>query len=327
MIYTICGARPNFIKIDPELPQEIIHTGQHYDYEMSKSFFDDLKLPKPKYNLGCKDKVGKMIDKMIDIFRKDRPEMVLVFGDTNSSLAGALAAAYENIPIAHVESGLRSFNMAMPEEINRVTIDHLSKVKLCPNSYSIKNLAKEGIRDDVYLIGDPSFDAMAKFMPIKKIKNCEKYILITIHRNFNTDSPEFIKSFFEAIKETKEKYIFPIHPRTRKVINENKISIPNNIDAIDPVSYGKMLSLISNSKKVITDSGGVQREAYWMVKPVIILRSETEWEEIVNKNCGVLIGQDMNKLVEAINSFKGGFPEIPEFGANKRIKNILFKYL
>jgi len=325
-IYTVVGARPNFIKIDPKLKQTIVHTGQHYDYEMSQTFFDQRKLPKPKYNLGCK-KVGQMIDKLTKLFLENKPDIVVVFGDTNSSLAGALAAAYAKIPVAHIEAGVRSYDWEMPEEVNRVLIDRIAKVKLCPNQDAAINLMKEGIRKGIHVVGDASFDALNKFMPIKRTKDYKKYMLLTLHRDFNTDNKSRLRDIMKALDLSNERIIFPIHPRTKKMLRKFKIKIPKNIEVIPPQEYKSILSLISNCTKVITDSGGIQREGYWMQKPVIILRETTEWTEIIHKRGGVLVGADMRKVYDAVKDFKGRPITPPEFGANKKIRDTLYKYV
>ena len=327
-IFTIVGTRPNFIKVDPELSQTLIHTGQHYDYRMNKIFFKELNLPDPLTNLHCKgDEVGKMVDKLGQLFKKECPDMVIVFGDTNSALAGALAAAYQNIKIAHIEAGLRSFRKDMPEELNRVIIDRISTIRFCPDLSSNMNLLKEGIKDNIYIVGDPSFDTLNRFTPIPKSKNYKRYILLTMHRNFNADNKEVIERILEAIATTEEKVIFPIHLRTARNIERFDIKIPKQIKVTEPESYKKMLNLISNAKKVITDSGGVQREAYWMNVPVIILRDETEWLEIITKKAGILVGNDFQKIIDAINNFNGSLNPPPIFGANKRIREILYRHL
>lgn len=326
-IVTIVGARPNFIKIDPSLPQEIWHTGQHWDYRMSQAFFDELNIPKPKYNLNCKGhELGKMLDRLTKLLKKEKPTLVIVFGDTHSSLAGALSACYLNIPVIHIEAGLRSNRNDMPEEINRILIDRIAKVKICPNEYSANNLRMEGIEKDVYVIGDPTFDSLCRFIPIKKQKNYKKYNLLTLHRNFNVDNKENLLIIFAAIQESKEKFIFPIHPRTAKNIKEFKIKIPNNVKVVDPQTYKQCLSLISNAKKVFTDSGGVQREAFWMNVPVVILRTETEWIDILSKGGGILTGMNKEGILNAIKSFKGKMNAPPEPGVNKKIKEIIYKY-
>lgn len=323
-IISVVGARPNFLKIDTSLPnQHIAHTGQHYDYEMSNIFFKELKIPKPKWNLGEK-KLGRMIDKLIDLFNKEKPDMVIVYGDTNSSLAGAVAGAHTNIQVAHVEAGLRSHKMNMPEEVNRILIDSISTILLCPNYEAQINLLKEGRRENVYVVGDPMLDAMGRFLPIKKSQDWRKYMLLTLHRNFNADSKESIEKVFNAIEQSGEKFIFPCHPRTAKNIKKFKIRVPKNIKVIQPQGYKTMLALISNAKKVLTDSGGVQREAFWMNVPVIILRNETEWSEIITKGGGILAGDN---VLDAIKNFNGKVNGSPQFGANKKIKEILYKYL
>jgi UDP-N-acetylglucosamine 2-epimerase len=327
-IITVVGARPNFLKIDPELKQTILHTGQHYSFNMSESFFGELKLKKPKWNLKCKgNDVGKMIDKMRPIFKKEKPDLVIVIGDTHSTVAGAMAAVYEGIKVAHVESGLRSHDMQMPEEINRVIVDRISTIKFCPNAESENNLKKEGIRNGVYIVGDPSLDTFLRFIPIPKGKDYKKFILLTLHRNFNADNVKVIKEIFSAIAESGERVIFPIHPRTEKNIKAFKIKIPRNIEVIKPQTYKGILQLISDAKKVITDSGGIQREASWMNTPVIILRDETEWKEIITSGAGILVGNNKERILEAIRSFSTLMVGAPMHGANKRIRDILYKYL
>ena len=253
--------------------------------------------------------------------------MVIVFGDTHTSLAGALAATYQQIPVAHIEAGLRSFNRNMPEEINRILIDRIAKIKLCPNNYAVSNLHAEGVKDDIYVVGDPMFDAMIKFIPIKKTKNFRQYILVTVHRNFNADNKEALVNIFEALAEcSDERYILPVHPRTEKNLKEFGIKIPKNVKMVKPQTYKQMLSLISNAKKVVTDSGGVQREAYWMNVPVIMLRTETEWLEIPAKGAGMLVGENKKELVRAIKEFKGSMNPPPDPGANKKIRDVIYRY-
>jgi len=324
-IFTVVGARPNFIKLDPNLPQTIIHTGQHRDYRMSTIFFKGMNLPAPTFTLGCSD-IGKMIDKLRALFSREKPELVIVIGDTNSALAGALAASQENIKVAHVEAGLRSHNIIMPEEKNRIIIDRISTVLLCPNQNAALNLLKEGIKDGVYVVGDPLFDAMGHFTPIKKSKNYQQYILLTTHRDFNVDNKAKLQDIFDACEASGESFICPLHPRTKKMMMENNITLPARMKFIEPQGYKQMLSLISNAKKVVTDSGGVQREAFWMNVPIILLRDETEWLEIVNKGAAILVGTDKEKIMHAIKNFKGVVNSAPEPNANERIRKILFQY-
>lgn len=317
-IASIVGARPNFIKLDTEMRnQVIIHTGQHYDYLMSKVFFDELKLPDPAVNLNRK-RVGAMVDRLMSVLKGLHPDFVQVFGDTKSSFAGALAAAYLGIPIAHIESGLRSYDMTQPEEVNRVLIDRMAKVRFAPNDEAVLNLKKEGITENVYNVGDPQFDTMLKFIPIPKTGDAGKYSVLTVHRDFN-DNDQFFSEVFQAIRDSGEKFIFPAHPRLGKFPRHKNIKITK------PLSYRKMLSLVSNAKRVLTDSGGVQREAFWMNVPVVILRKETEWSEILNKGGGIL-AHDYDSILAAMK-FEGHMNAPPRAGAKKRIRDILFKFL
>src|SRR3990167_8339317 len=306
-IVSIVGTRPQFVKVDPSLPnQEIWHVGQHYDYVMSQSFFEELKLPKPKYNFGCKgNEIGKMIDRITKQLKKDKPDMAIVYGDCHSSLAGALAAAYQNIKLVHIEAGLRSGDRRMPEEINRVLIDKLATVRICPTFYSEKNLIAEGLKDNNYVCGNVMYDTFLRFVPIKRSKNWRKYILITAHRNINVDIKENLQSILEALAESNEKFIWPLHPRTKKRIKEFGLKIPQNVLVKNPQAYKKMLSLISNAKKVITDSGGIQSEAGFMNVPLILLRTETEWQELSAQGKAVLVGVDKERIKEAVRDFKG----------------------
>ena|SRR3990167_3529637 len=328
-IVSIVGTRPQFVKVDPSLPnQEIWHVGQHYDYVMSQSFFEELKLPKPKYNFGCKgNEIGKMIDRITKQLKKDKPDMAIVYGDCHSSLAGALAAAYQNIKLVHIEAGLRSGDRRMPEEINRVLIDKLATVRICPTFYSEKNLIAEGLKDNNYVCGDPMFDAFLRYIPIKRSKDWRRYILVTIHRNINVDDKINLQAILEALKESKEKFVLPLHPRTKKNIEMFGLEVPKNIKILPPQKYGKMLSLISNARKVVTDSGGVQKEAYWMNIPLILLRTETEWVDIIARGAGVLVGTDKDRIKEAIRDFNGKILSPPEGQVNDRIRNIIYKYV
>lgn len=323
-IFTVVGARPNFMKVDPELPQTLVHTGQHYDYRMSKVFFEGLKLPEPEYNLNCTE-VGQMIDKLRALFRREEPDLILVMGDTNSALAGALAATLENIRLAHVEAGLRSYDMTMPEEKNRVLIDKVASVLFCPSQGAALNLLKEGIKDNVHIVGDPLLDAMGRFLPIKKGRNYRKYVLLTMHRNFNVDNTDILERVLKAIGDSGERAVFPVHPRTRKMLRT--LTVPKNIKLIPPQGYKEMLRLISDAKKVITDSGGVQREAAWMQVPVIILRDTTEWTDLVGRGAAILVGTRPHDITTAIRDFNGSIYSPPEANANERIKSILYRYV
>jgi len=271
-IASIIGARPQFIKAKPiidelrrkKIEHILVHTGQHYDYEMSKIFFDELDIPEPDYNLGVGSHThGKqtalMLEKIEKVLLKEKPDIVIVYGDTNSTLAGALAAVKLSIPVAHIEAGLRSYSLDMPEEVNRVLTDRISKFLFCPTKTAVKNLKNEGIVKGVYLVGDVMYDA---FLDSQKLLNKRKilsklklkpkeYLLLTIHRQENTDNLESLKSILTASVETKERVVFPIHPRTKKVMKKIELGNFENLVFIEPVSYLDMLSLEKNAKKIV----------------------------------------------------------------------------
>lgn len=333
-IYTIIGARPQLMKIDKKIPnQKIIWTGQHYDYQMSQVFFKELKLPKPYANLHCKSsEAGKMFDKLTALFKKDKPNLVLVYGDTISTLMGALAAHYSKIPFIHIEAGARIHDWSLPEEANRVIADRLATARFCFTLTCYRNLNSEGLLNHShYLNGDPMYDAMNDFLPIKRSKDYQQYILLTLHRNFNTDDKKRLQDILDAVGKSGAKVIFPIHPRTRQSIKNWKIRIPANLEIIKPVSYRQMLVLESNAKKIITDSGGVQREAYWMKIPCIILRDKVEWVETVKDGWSVLVDADKEKIIDAIHNFEPqmGLKQslLPVFGVQKQIREIISRYL
>ena len=322
-IITVVGARPQFIKAAPvskELRKYfneiLIHTGQHYDDNMSKIFFVELGIPKPDYNLnigsGNHGKMtGEMLGKLEEIYLKEKPDCILVYGDTNSTLAGALAASKLLIPVIHVEAGLRSFNKSMPEEQNRILTDHISKLLLAPTKDAEKNLEKEGIKNGVHNIGDVMYDAVLMFKEKSKIKekllekigvNKNEYILATIHRAENTNNIERLKNIIEALNESSTTIVLPLHPRTKKFIEEYGLNFAEDIKVIEPVGYLEMLMLEGNSQKIVTDSGGVQKEAYFMSKPCITMRDETEWVETVDVGWNVVVGTDKAKILESIKT-------------------------
>lgn len=320
-IICVCGARPNFIKIAPlskALELIIVHTGQHYDFKMSGVFFKSLKIPKPKYNLGinCSDTAKAMIG-LEKVFKKEKPDLAVVIGDVNSTLAGALAAKRLGIKVCHIESGLRSYDKTMPEEVNRVLTDHISDLLFCPTKTAIDNLKKEGITKGVYNTGDLMYDVLKK--NIKSVGKAKKdYMLLTIHRASNADDIKNLNKILTAISKTGEKVIFPCHPRTRKNI-KNKFK---NIDIIDPVGYLEMLALEKNAKKIITDSGGVQKEAYWLKVPCITLRENTEWVETVKEKWNVLTGSDEKKIIKAIKGFNPPKKSRKLFGSGNSAKKM-----
>lgn len=322
-IVTFVGARPQFIKCAPVsrelrkvVTEVLVHTGQHYDDNMSEVFFQDLAIPKPDYNLGVGSgrhgaQTGEMLRRMEEVLIQEKPDYVLVYGDTNSTLAGALAAAKLHIPVAHVEAGLRSFNRSMPEEINRVVTDHLSSVLFCPTETSVGNLAQEGITTGVLLVGDVMYDALVHNLQIAETKStilaqlrlrAHNYLLATVHRAENTDQPENLNNLMRAFVELADSgqaVVFPVHPRTRKGLDALNMRYHPRLLLIDPVSYLDMLTLEKQAKVILTDSGGVQKEAYWLGVPCVTLRAETEWVETVASGWNVLVGCDSQRIGEA----------------------------
>jgi len=323
-IISIIGARPQFIKsaslskqLRKNFNEVIVHTGQHYDQNMSPVFFEELSIPKPDYNLGIGsgkhgEQTGKVIIELEKVLLKERPNLVLVYGDTNSTLAGSLSASKLNIKVGHIEAGLRSYNREMPEEINRLISDHLSDLLFCPTETAVKNLKKEGITKGVHNVGDVMYDSL---LVNRKVANQKSRILrflnlkpktynyATVHRAENTDKRENLKNIIEAFGTSEELIVFPIHPRTKKMINEFKLDTPDNVKMIDPVGYLDNIVLMEGAKKILTDSGGVQKEAYLLKIPCITLRSETEWVETVDDGWNILVGVDSVRIVKAVKEF------------------------
>jgi len=320
-IITVLGARPQFIKtcILSQLlrfkhNEIMIHTGQHYDYNMSNIFFNELQIPKPDYNLCIGSgnhgfQTGNMLIKLEDIYLKEKPDLIIVYGDTNSTLSGALCASKLLIPVAHIEAGLRSFNINMPEEQNRLLTDHISTLLFVPTNTAKSNLRSEGIVDHVYNVGDIMFDTLIKFKYIAEKKsqiieklNCSinNYIVATIHRAENTNDVNRLKGIIEALNECNENIVLPLHPRTKKCIKDNGILVSGKIKVIEPIGYLDMLQLETHCKKIVTDSGGIQKEAYLMKKPCVTLRDETEWIETIECGWNELVGTDKYKIIEAI---------------------------
>lgn len=318
-IVTVIGARPQFIKAAPvsrvireKLEEVLVDTGQHYDFKMAGVFFEELNIPKPDYNLGVGsgphgEQTGEMLGKIEEVLLKENPVSVLTYGDTNSTLSAALAASKLNIPIFHVEAGLRSFNRQMPEEINRVLTDHVSNLLFAPTETAIKNLKNEGIVEGVYNVGDVMYDAFLYNLKIAEQKHSltdfglkEKgYILATIHRAENTNDKERLRRIFESITRLDKKVIIPIHPRTEKHLREYglyDLLKEGNIQLIEPVSYLEMLLLQKYAKYVITDSGGVQKEAYFAKVPCFTMRDQTEWTETVEVGWNTLINPKEEEL-------------------------------
>ncbi|MDD5164171.1 MAG: UDP-N-acetylglucosamine 2-epimerase (non-hydrolyzing) [Patescibacteria group bacterium] len=352
-VLCVVGARPNFIKIAPlfkefkkyqKIKPILVHTGQHYDYKMSGAFFKELNIPKPNYNLGIKaglhgEQTGKTMIEFEKVCLKEKPDLVIVVGDVNATLAGALVAAKLHIPVAHIEAGLRSGDMNMPEEINRILTDHISDILFCPTPTAIKNLKKENIIKNVYNTGDLMYDVFLKNIKIAQKKSKilkildlkpKAYCLLTIHRASNVDNPENLKKILEAIQESNEKVIFPIHPRTQKQLKKLKLKIEKcKLKIITPVGYLDMLWLEKNAKKILTDSGGVQKEAYFAKTPCITLRDTIEWIETRKYGWNILVGNNKKKIIKAIKFFNPKEKQINCFGdgrtAKKIVKNILNK--
>jgi UDP-GlcNAc3NAcA epimerase len=337
-IVTVLGARPQFIKAAvvsraiteynkeaydrKHIEELIVHTGQHYDDNMSDVFFREMQIPKPSYHLGISGgthgvMTGKMLEALEDMLLKERPDLVMVYGDTNSTLAGALAAAKLNIPVAHVEAGLRSFNMSMPEEINRILTDRVSHFLFCPTKTAVKNLEREGAsywaKAKVYNVGDVMYDAalfyskLAKPGPIvKELLNRFKdgFYLATVHRQENTDDLVRLKNIMMGLEHIAEQIpiVFPLHPRTRKSMIKSGMRL-QNVCYIEPVGYFDMICLLEHCLAVFTDSGGLQKEAYFFQKPCVTLRDETEWVEMVEHGFNLLVGADKEKIIEAEQHF------------------------
>ncbi|HDP98473.1 MAG TPA: UDP-N-acetylglucosamine 2-epimerase (non-hydrolyzing) [bacterium] len=350
-IVSIVGARPQFIKAAPvsgELrkyhQEKLLHTGQHYDAKLSKIFFDDLKIPRPDLNLGVgsDSHARQTAEIMIGVesyLIQQKPDWVIIYGDTNSTLAGALATTKLHIRLAHVEAGLRSFNRRMPEEINRIVADRVSNILFCPTTAAVKNLQREGVSAGVHLVGDVMMDAAQQFVTVAEQKSRileklslqpKQYFLLTLHRAENTDSEENMRNIVDALTDSPEPIIFPVHPRTVKYLKQYKlfgrIQMASNIVLADPVSFMDMIVLEKNAAKILTDSGGVQKEAYFYGVPCITLRDETEWVETVADGWNCLVGANRTKITEAINNFAPGSPQQGHYGdgsASLKIRKVL----
>jgi UDP-GlcNAc3NAcA epimerase len=371
-IISVVGARPQFIKVAPvaraiarhnanhqspvtshqspitidqslvTIHHLLVHTGQHYDIELSRIFFDELGIPRPDYNLGVGSdtharQTARMMIAVEDTLVSEKPDLVLVYGDTNSTLAGALAAVKLHIPVAHVEAGPRMFDKSIPEEVNRVLTDHVSSVLFAPTQTAVDNLKREGITRGVYLTGDVMLDSFLHFSSIAAKKSTilqrlqlsrGEYMLATVHRAGNTDNEENLRNIIEAFLSTGEKIVFPVHPRTRKMLKEFNLNLnlnlnlipeseshspsqsqsesesQSNVLMIPPVGYLDSIMLTRNARKVLTDSGGLQKEAYFSKVPCITLDEATGWPETVEDGWNVLVGSDKGKIIEAVKRFE-----------------------
>jgi UDP-GlcNAc3NAcA epimerase len=336
-VVTVVGARPQFIKAAPvsralrrEHTEVLVHTGQHYDYGMSEVFFDELDIPEPDFNLGVGSgshglQTGEMLIGLEKVLLAQRPDWVLVYGDTNSTLAGALAAAKLRIPVAHVEAGLRSFNRAMPEEHNRVLADHCSDLLFCPTQTAVENLVREGILRGVHRVGDVMYDAALQHGAIalqhsqiveRMGLTSKAFALATIHRPYNTDDPFRLRETLAAFAALDMPVVFPIHPRTLDLLARigNPQSAIRNLKSVDPLSYLDMLALEQAAALILTDSGGVQKEAYFFAVPCVTLRPETEWVETVAASWNRLAWGDAAAILEAARGPWPSEPPAPVFG-------------
>ena len=328
-VVTIIGARPQFIKAatvsrilrsHSNITEILVHTGQHYDQNMSEVFFDELEIPKPEYNLGIGSgnhgkQTGRMIEAIEQVLLSEKPNWLLVYGDTNSTLAGAIAASKLHIPIAHVEAGLRSFDNQMPEEINRILTDRISTLLFAPTTTAVNHLKSEGINDySIYLVGDVMYDAAQYYQQkAESLSNIinelnlqpKNYILTTIHRAENTDNPDILNNIFNAfIKLSQEiNIVIPLHPRTKKMLASLGLLdiVSNSLTLIEPVGYFDMIVLEKNAKLIATDSGGIQKEAYFYQVPCVTIRDHTEWTELVESNWNTLVStQSANNIITQI---------------------------
>ena len=350
-IISVVGARPQFIKLailSKELRENhneiIIHTGQHYDDNMSRYFFEEMQIAKPDYNLNIgSGSHGKQTAEMLigleDIFLHQKPDVVITFGDTNTTLATGLAATKLNIPVAHVEAGLRSHNREMPEEINRILTDHISDYLFAPTLTAMENIKIENLYGKPFLVGDVMYDSLLYYGKIAEqksriLKNLKlkqkEYILLTLHRPYNVDNIQKLQNIFSALKQTKRFIVLPVHPRSRKMIESTNTIIPENISIIEPLGYLDFIFLQKHSEKIITDSGGIQKEAYLNGIPCITIRPETEWIETVKAGWNVLVGNKKDQLIENCLHFKPSHNRPRYFGdgnSSKKIISILESHL
>ena len=345
------GARPQFIKASAisrcikqefshQMTEIMIHTGQHYDTNMSDVFFEDLEISKPNYHLNIAGRnhgvmTGRMMEGIEEVLMAEKPDMVLVYGDTNSTLAGALVASKLHIPVAHVEAGLRSFNRRMPEEVNRVLTDHISTHLCCPTMLAVNNLKLEGITKGVHQVGDVMYDVALYYANKAKSQSFilsqlnlshQKYVLVTCHRAENTDDKKRLEQILKALAEIakESKVVFPIHPRTLKYIDEYQLRhYLHSICVIEPLPYLDLVALQQSAKVVLTDSGGIQKEAFFYQVPCITMRDETEWLETVDLGWNTLVGADMDKIIQAVTQAQQGTRGIYPYGRGNASYTIL----
>lgn len=346
-ILSMVGARPEFIQsacVSRELRKThkeiLVHTGQHYDYLMSQAFFDEIGLPAPDYNLEVgsgshAQQIANTLTKLEEVLLVEKPDWVVIRGDTNSTLAGAITASKLNIPVAHIEAGERSFDKRMPEEINRLAADRLSDLHFCVSQTAVNHLAKEGISKSVHWVGDVMYDAMLANLPLAREKSKilskfglqpKSYALVTAHRVANTDNAERLRNIVDILNNAPDPVVFPAHPRTVAALKKLDHDLSANVRTIDPIGYFDMLVLEENARMIATDSGGVQREAYFMSIPCLTLRDETEWLETVHTGWNKLVGVEQSRVLQAWKDFSLPQEHPPIFGdgtASHKIASIL----
>lgn len=347
-VISIVGARPQFIKaallcklLRQQHQEVLVHTGQHYDENMSEVFFREMSIPEPEYNLEVGsgshgEQTAEMLVRIERVLMAEKPDIVLVYGDTNSTLAGALAAVKLQIPVAHVEAGLRSFNRTMPEEINRLLADRASDLLFCPTVAAVENLRREGITKGVHLVGDVMYDAALHFGRLAADRSKiltrlnlrpREYLVATVHRAHSTDDARHLRNILSAFAGVSERIVFPIHPRTRRFLREHGLedllAQATNVMALEPMSYLDMLQLEQSARAILTDSGGMQKEAYFFGVPCITMRAETEWVETVEDGWNCLVGTETQAIVQAIRSFAPTSPRKNHYGDGTACQRIV----
>lgn len=347
-IITVIGARPQFVKAamlskaiarhnamcqENIVEEKILHTGQHYDYEMSEVFFQEMGIPNPAWNLGCSGSPENMRDKILPILRSEKPDYVVVYGDTNSTAGGAMAANEAGIRLVHIEAGLRSHNMAMPEERNRILTDKLSALLFCPTNTAVENLRREGIENGVENVGDIMYDAALTMEGqgeevIRELRIEKPYILATVHRAENADSEENMREILTAFRQSGQQIVWPMHPRTKKMIAASEILSSllheaDNVQLIDNQGYREMAALEANAELILTDSGGVQKEAYFHGVPCVTMRNETEWVETIEKGWNQLTGANATRILAAVAAAQRPNTTIEEYGDGHTAEKIL----
>jgi len=330
-VISIVGARPQFIKLEPfskeirkEFKEIILHTGQHFDKNMSRLFFEELKIAKPDFELGVgggshAEQTARMLVDIEKILILEKPDFVVVFGDTNSTLAGALATSKLNLPLVHIEAGLRSFNMQMPEEINRKITDNISNYLFVPTHNGLRNLENEGCLENAFLTGDIMVDSLENAKTLnkgKKTKTVLDSILVTLHRPYNVDDPEKLVDILNQLVRLKKRITFPIHPRTVKFLGSSIHDFSNMIDFIEPLGYLDFVAMMEYSSLIVTDSGGIQKEAYLLKKPCVTLRTETEWVETVEAGWNLLVDPNEEAFWNKIKGFAPPSKHENIFGEN-----------